>query len=407
MDEATKSNLFPGLTVVEEGQPDPVITPASPDTSNQPAPAPTPAPASAPTPTPTPTPATPGSVEPKPADPAKPTEELKYTASEFGAHIFGEGSQYKSLDELKALKVSERLTELQKISQEHTQLKSEYQKAQDRIKLLDSPKYLAAAKFAAFSEETGIEDFNMFRQLESLDPTKLNEVQTLVLLDRLKYGENGRSQEEFMKQFNLGDYATDDGEGNKIEDESDKKALKREALAAMKELSTYKEKIAKYQPEAAKDTSAEKAAHVQAWKSALPNLVANVKQINFPVKSIKDIPIEDALQLTVIDQQNISDRMLGIATERGLPLNNETANEIYQEAMKDVVLDKLVPMFTLFGEKLYAKAEMALKLKYTNSSVDTNNPDRKPPDLANQIPADGTTARGAAEEAARSMGIKL
>jgi hypothetical protein len=136
--------------------------------------------------------------------------------------------------------------------------------------------------------------------------------------------------------------------------------------------------------------------------------VANVKQINFPIKKVGDVEIEDALQLTPIDQQNIADRMLALAEKEGVPLNETTGSAIYNEVMQGVVLEKLPALFTLFGEKIRAKADMAAKLRYTNASFDPNNPDKnKQPDLDKQIPEGGTTRQGAAEQAAAGMGIKL
>jgi hypothetical protein len=293
--------------------------------------------------------------------------------------IFGEGHP-KSFEEAKAIKVSERLTELRKLNEEHVRSKSEIDHYKGRVSLMESPQFLTATKFSNFAKETGIDDYGVFRKLETFDPVKLDDLQKVILLEYVKYGEAGRSREEIMQQFKLGDYAESlEEDAAKVEKESDKKALKREALLAEKELSGYKEKITNFKPEF-QDNSAEKKARQEAWKEAPEKMLPFFTKIDLPITEVKGIKIDASYQITPEDQSEIKQEIKRIVESNDMELTQENANLVYLTALSKVKERREAERFTIFGEKLWSAIDMSLKARYSNYQGLDNSPERKAPE---------------------------
>lgn len=314
---------------------------------------------------------------------------------QFLKDIFGEGHP-KSFVEAKAIRERE-AAELRKLNEDHVRAKSEIDHFKSRVSLMESPQFMTATKFSNFTKETGIDDFGVFRKLETFDPVKLDDLQKVILLEYVKYGEAGRSREEIMQQFKLGDYAEAPEEGaDKVEKESDKKALKREALLAEKELSGYKEKISNFKPEF-QDNSAEKTARQEAWKEAPEKMLPFFTKIDLPITEIKGIKIDASYQITPEDQTEIKQEIKRIVESNDMDLTQENANLVYLGALSKVKDRRETERFKIFGEKLWSAIDMSLKAKYSNFQGLDNAPERKPPEEKKARTDGAMTANEAAE----------
>jgi hypothetical protein len=297
---------------------------------------------------------------------------------QFLKDIFGEGHP-KSLVEAKTIRERD-AAELRKLNEDHVRAKAEIDHFKSRVSLMESPQFMTATKFSNFTKETGIDDYGVFRKLETFDPVKLDDLQKVILLEYVKYGEAGRSREEIMQQFKLGDYAETPEEGaEKVEKESDKKALKREALLAEKELSGYKEKISNFKPEF-QDNSAEKAARQESWKEAPERLLPFFTKIDPPITEIKGIKIEASYQITPEDQVEIKQEIKRIVESNDMELTQENANLVYLGALSKVKERREAERFKIFGEKLIAGHDMLMKQRYSNYQGLDVSPERKAPE---------------------------
>ena len=352
---------------------------------------PPPAPAAG---TPPPPPAEPAKIEliPNGTPPPVPTGdnpppplpgELKYSLKDF----FGENSTYKTIDEVKALRLGELPAEHAKLKNQFTELDKAHRTLQDKYAVTSSPKYQSALKFAHFAEETKIDDPVIFRKIETLDPEKLDPISALVLRDVCNNPtdiENMANLKElYMRQYHLGDYAEEvekeDGTKVKVENELDKVALRRDAVSATKYLSELKGKINSFKPEVVEDLSVKREANSKEWEPFVNTQTdPYLKQIDIPIKEVKGVKVDAAYQLTPEDMAFVKQRMLQVAKDLNLPLTKESAAQVYGIAMSDFIVSNMDKMFKVFGEKMYSNIEMVLQSRYKNFSFATEITPKKP-----------------------------
>ena len=352
-------------------------------------PTPEPIPTPSPEPTPTPTPEPPIELIPKDETTPEPTPSpvpgTVNNEQEFLKSIFGEGHPYKSVDEVKALRLSERLTAAQKLEQEHVNATKAIENYKSRVSLMESPQFLSATKYANFVKDAGVEvDFGTFQKLEKFDPPAMDDLDAIVLLDYLKFQDKGRNHDLIKQQYKLGDYATEteDADGNSVRVESafDRNAVGREAILAKKELSQLKQKIADFKPEF-KDDSAEKASRQEQWKEAPEKMLPFFKTIDPPITEIRGIKVDASYQFTPEDHGKLKEIIQREINSRDLPLTQESVNIVYLSALREMKELKEEQRFRIFGEKLLAQKDMELKARYSNyTALDTTPPRQAPPE---------------------------
>lgn len=324
---------------------------------------------------------------PASADPNKPAEAPKpvIDESEFLKNIFGDGHPYKSIEEVKAIGIGERLRELQGLKEEHVRAKSEVEKFRGKVSLMESPQFLNATKYAHFANELkadGVEiDYHTFQKLSSFDAEKLTDLDKLVLLDYVKYGAAGRSRDEIMQSYRLGDFAEiPEGKDEKVESEVDKKAMRREALAAGKELSTYRQKIDAYKPEF-QDATIDREANLKKWEGSADKITQFFTSLAFPSYEKKDygIKVDSVYTFTAEDHAEIKKEWQKEVEARNLPLTQESAEVIYESVLNTMRTRKMNTAFAIQGDKIVAAIDMALKAKYSNFKGLDVTPERKAP----------------------------
>ena len=318
--------------------------------------------------------------------------------------ILGTGHSYKSFSELEALKIGERLSELQRVTEEHVKVKADIEKYKGKASLMETPQFLSATKYSHFVKEAGMDvDYGTFKKLESGNVKDMNSMDAVILLDYIKNGETGRTREEILNQYHLGDYApevedTETGTKVKKENEFDKRNLEREALGAKKELSQLQEKITGYKPEF-QDTTAERETRQAEWKTAnAPKKMAEFfKAINPPISEIKGIKVEAAYQFTPQDQQDIEKEIQREIEARDLPLTQESVNTVYGSVMATMLVRKDKERFEVFADKLWSAIDMSLKARYSNYQGLDAPPTRMAP-VEKQARTDGTMTISEAAE---------
>lgn len=323
---------------------------------------------------------------PVPTDPNESAETPKpvIDESEFLKNIFGDGHPYKSIEEVKAIGIGERLRELQGLKEEHVRAKSEVEKFRGKVSLMESPQFLNATKYAHFANELkadGVEvDYHTFQKLTNFDAEKLTDLDKLVLLDYVKYGAAGRSRDEIMQAYRLGDFAEiPEGKEEKVESEVDKKAMRREALAAGKELSTYKQKIDAYKPEF-QDATIDREANLKKWEGSAEKIVPYFKTaFTIPTYEKKEygIKVDSVYDYT----EDVKEEWQSEVAARNLPLTQESAQVIYESVRNKVQkrIDRISASFAIQGDKMVASIDMALKAKYSNFKGLDVTPERKAP----------------------------
>ncbi len=328
----------------------------------------------------------------------KQQEEVKFSESEVIKKLFGENSQYKTIEDIAKLRVGELLPEHAKLKGQYSELDKANRTLQDRLAVTSSPQYQNALKYAHFAKETQIDDPVIFRKIETLDPGKLDPISALVLRDVCETPseiENmAQLKEYYMRKYHLGDYATEtekeDGTKVKVEDELDKVALRRDAVSATKFLTGLKDKINAFKPEV-EDVAAKREENLKAWEPFVNTQTdPYLKQIDLPVKEIKGVKVDVAYQLTPEDITFVKQDMLSIAKEMNVELNKENLTAIYGVAMKDLREKNFDKILTVFGEKMFSNIEMVLQSKYKNFSFATELTPRKSPEELKEVGPSGS-----------------
>lgn len=332
-------------------------------------------------------PAQPGEVKTDPpATPETPATPGAINEEEIITKILGEGHSYKSFAELEQLKIGERLSQLEKLNEEHVRAKTDLDKYKSKAALIESPQFLSATKYSHFVKEAGVDvDFGTFKKLESGNVKEMSSIDAIILNDFIKNGETGRTREEILNQYKLGDYAPeveDPETGNKVktENEFDKRNLEREAVSARKELSQLQEKIAGFKPEI-QDTTAEREARQAEWKTAdaAKKMVPFFKAINTPIQEVKGIKIDAQYQFTPQDQVEIEKEIQREIEARDLPLTQESVDTVYGSVMATMAIRKDKERFEVFADKLWSAIDMSLKARYSNYQGLDFTPERKAP----------------------------
>lgn len=328
----------------------------------------------------------------------------QFNEEEIISKILGTGHSYKSIAELEQLRIGERLSELDKLKNEHVSAKKELEKYKGRAALTETPQFLSATKYSNFAKEAGVEvDYGTFCKLEKFDPKEMSDEDALVLLDYIKFGENGRTKDRINYQFKLGDYApeVEDDDGNKSRKENafDRQDMKREAAIAKKELSQYRDKIAAFKPEFNDNAAGEKESNLQAWREngAVEKMVPFFKELDIPVKEIKGIKIDAAYQFTPEDHEMIKTLLTQEVEASGLPLTKENVEAVYGSVMQKMLLHTEQKRFEIFADKIYSNIDMALKARFSNYKGLDFVPERRAPQESTKKPGEIETAQDVIE----------
>lgn len=291
---------------------------------------------------------------------------------DFLKEIFGD--RFKTVDEVKSANISQNLEELEQLRQKSQDLES---------KLAVKPKSNfvndEVAIFNEFVRETGINSYEVFKDLSGTDMANIDPMDALVYDYLLKnpslVGKKVQVRKHLEKKYNVDPNEVDEDtlEVNKIGLLADS-AVAKKGLVDLKE----KLKVPAMEPDAPAPTKlTEDEVRDLGTKWGVIGKEASTKHLNrltIPIKGSKD-PL-----LTVVldegEQKEINDFIVDYAKENQMPLNEANVKTVTMMVYNQLMLNKLPDIVHSVFEKArnMTKEEVESMYETTNTGKNTDTP---------------------------------
>ena len=310
----------------------------------------------------------------KPGSPGETEKTPDQLRSDILKEIFGD--RFKTVDEVKSANISQSLEELEQLRQKHQELES---------KLAVKPKSNfvndEVAIFNEFVRETGINSYEVFKDLSDTDMANIDPMDALVYDYLLKnpslVGKKVQVRKHLEKKYNVDPNEVDEDtlEVNKI-------GLLADSAVAKRGLVDLKAKLKVPEPEP--DTPAAKKLTEDEVKDlgdkwgviGKEASTKHLNKLNIPIKGSKD-PLISVL-LDEKEQKEINDFIVDYAKENQMPLNEANVKTVTMMVYNQLMLNKLPDIVHSVFEKARNMTKEEVESMYETTNIAKNN-DNPPP----------------------------
>ena len=279
------------------------------------------------------------------------------------------GGKFKTLDEVRAAKITDQLKEIDNLREKTSSL--EQQVKGRPLGYADEDMVL----FNEFVKKTGIKNQAVFNKLMKIDIDKLDNPMDMMILKEIVEKPKMIGNEEFLRKKLTDKYGVNEDEIDADELKINKIQLEADAENAAKYLRELKSgiKLPEVAPPPAgeKSLTAEQQQKIETgWKATMDKINEEWKTIPIPLKGNKNAIINYDIPQSV--KQSLTKDAYDYCVENHMELNENNLKTVFGMMQKDLLVSQMSEIVSAVADKIRGMTKEEYDKVYENPSIGIN-----------------------------------